>query len=49
MRGWWFINGMRIEHGGKSKSVDDFSTRGRAIAKIQISKEKTTILHLLLQ
>ena len=40
MRGWWFINGMRKEHGGKSKSVDDFSTRGRVIAKIQISKKK---------
>ena len=32
-----------------SQKVCDFSTRGRVIAKIQISKEKTTILHLLLQ
>ena len=33
MRGRWFINSMRAEHSGKSKSVDDSSTRGRKFQK----------------
>ena len=34
MRGQWLFNNIRAEHGGKSKSVDNFSTRGRVIAKL---------------
>ena len=49
MRGRWFINSMRAEHGGKSKSVDDFSTRGRVIAQSQISKEKAALSSAILK
>ena len=43
MRGQWFINRMRVKHGGKSKSIIDFSTRGRVIAQSKISKEKAAL------
>ena len=49
MRGRWFINSMRAEHGGKSKCVDDFSTRGRVIAQSQISKEKAALSSAILK
>ena len=49
MRGRWFINSMRAEHGGKSKTVDDFSTRGRVIAQSQISKEKAALSSAILK
>ena len=37
MRGRWFINSMRVKHGGKSKNVDDFSTRSLSKARAAIS------------
>ena len=41
MRGKWFVKSMRAEHGGKSTCIYDFSTRGRVIAQIEVSKEKS--------
>ena len=41
MRGKWFVKSMKAEHGGKSKCIDDFSTRGRVIAQTEVSKEKS--------
>ena len=41
MRGKWFVKSMQAEHGGKSKCIDDFSTRGRVIAQTEVSKEKS--------
>ena len=49
MRGRWFINSMRVEHGGKSKRVDDFSTCGLVIAQSQISKERAAISSTILK
>ena len=40
---------MRVEHGGKSKSVDNFSMRGRVIAQLQISKEKAALSSTILK
>ena len=46
MRGRWFINSMRAEHGGKSKSVDDFQ---RVVALLHSRKfQKKKQLYLLL-
>ena len=49
MRVRWFINSMRTEHDGKSKCVDDFSTRCRVIAQSQISKEKAALSSAILK
>ena len=49
IRGRWFINSTRAKHCGKSKSVDDFSTRGRVIAQSQISKEKAALSSAILK
>ena len=40
---------MRVDHDGKSKIVDDFSTRGRVITKSQISKEISAISSTILK
>jgi len=40
---------MRAEHGGKSKSVDKFSTRGRVIAQSQILKERAALSSAILK
>ena len=32
---------MNDEYGGKSKFIEDFSTRGRVIAQTEVSKEKS--------
>ena len=37
------------QHGDKSKSADDFSTRGRVIAQSQISKEKAALSSAILK
>ena len=42
MRGRWFINSTRVKHGGKSKNVDDFSTRS-------LSKERAAISSTILK
>ena len=49
MRERWFINNMKVEHSGKSKSVDEFSTRGCVITQSQIPKEKAALSSAILK
>ena len=35
------MKNIKAEHGGKSKCIEDFSTRGRVIAQTEVSKVKS--------
>ena len=38
------MKSMKAEHGGKSKYIEDFSTRGRVIAQTEVSKAKSIVV-----
>ena len=40
MRVQWFVKSIKVEHGGRSNCIEDFSTRGRVTTQTEVSKEK---------